>query len=310
MNMTDDKWFSSDFWGMIARQSVEWLVSTIPAVILIALLAYVALRVLDFATGRLKALMLSHLRRGGTLDTAELEKRVETLVGILHSLARVAVWAVVVMVLLRRLGVDIAPLLAGAGIAGLAFGFGAQELVRDVISGFFMIFENQVRAGDMVTVNGVSGLVERVDLRTIVLRDVNGTVHVFQNGKINTLANMTKDWSAVVVDVSIGHKEDVENVIGIMKAVAEEMRAEPAFSVRINAPLEVFGVESITDSAIVIKARFKTKPMQQWDVGNEYRKRLRAALDSKGVDVPCPRHLLVFANNAAPPPQSVRTAVE
>jgi len=281
----DEQWFSSDFWGRNAQQGVEWLLSTVPAVILLVVLAYVALRVITFAIGRLKALMLIQLHgRSSELDVIEVEKRVETLASILHSLARVAVWAVFIMALLRRLGVDIAPLLAGAGIAGLAIGFGAQELVRDVISGFFMLLEDRVRAGDLVVVNTVSGLVEKIDLRTIVIRDVTGTVHVFQNGKINTLANTTKDWSAAVVDVRVSFKTDIDQVFEIMRQTAAGLRSDAVFGPMIIADFEIFGVEAL-DAAVTIRSRFKSKPMRQREVGGELRKRLKAAFDTAGIEL-------------------------
>jgi small conductance mechanosensitive channel len=138
---------------------------------------------------------------------------VKTLVGILHGIGKVIIWTIVVMIMLPKFGVNIAPILTGAGIVGLAVGFGSQELVRDFISGFFMILENQIRTGDVAIINGTSGLVEKIELRTITLRDFSGVVHVFQNGKVNTLSNMTKEWSAIVFDVGVAYKEDPDRVM-------------------------------------------------------------------------------------------------
>jgi small conductance mechanosensitive channel len=245
--------------------------------------------------------MLARARKAAAgVDQAELEKRVDTLAGILSSVARVTVWAMIVMILLKKIGVDIAPLIAGAGIAGLAVGFGAQELVRDIISGFFILLEDQVRTGDVAIINGVGGLVQGIGLRTIVLRDLSGVVHVFQNGKINTLSNMTKDWSAMVFDIGVAYKEDTDKVIKVIEQTAEEVRGDPAFADKIIEPLEIFGVDSFGDSAVVIKARFKTRPIQQWAVGREFRRRLKQAFDREGIEIPFPHRTIYWGEEINP----------
>ncbi|MBN1980452.1 MAG: mechanosensitive ion channel family protein [Chitinivibrionales bacterium] len=197
------------------------------------------------------------------------------------------------MIILKKIGIDIAPLLAGAGVAGLAVGFGAQELIRDIISGFFMLLENQIRTGDVVTVNGTSGLVENIGLRTLRLRDLSGTVHVFQNGKIQTLSNMTKEWSAMVFDIGVSYTSDIDMVKTIMADVGKGLQNDALFAEKIIAPLEIFGVDAFGESAIIIKARIKTKPIQQWDVGREYLSRLKTAFDINGIEIPYP-HRTIF----------------
>jgi small conductance mechanosensitive channel len=178
------------------------------------------------------------------------------------------------------------PILAGAGIVGLAVGFGAQYLVRDVIAGFFLVLEDQVRVGDVAVVNGTGGVVETVTFRTVVLRDDAGTVHIFPNGSVTTLANMTKGWSGYVVDVEIGYKEDPDRVIAAMRRVAEELRRDPAYGPLILEPIEIFGVDGFKEAGIVIKARLKTLPIRQWSVGREYRRRLVRAFAAEGIEVP------------------------
>jgi small conductance mechanosensitive channel len=200
----------------------------------------------------------------------------------------------VTLLLLRKVGVDVAPLIAGLGIAGLAVGFGAQELVRDVISGFFILLENQIRNGDVAVVNGTGGLVESMNIRTITLRDLSGVVHVFQNGKINSLSNMTKGWSAMVFDVGVAYKEDTDQVAKIMREVGEELRADSAFADKIIEPMEILGVDAFADSAVVVKGRIKTKPIQQWAVGREYRARLKKAFDAQGIEIPFPHRTLYW----------------
>jgi len=215
------------------------------------------------------------------------------LVNILQGVLKVIIWSIFIMILLKKFGVDIGPILAGAGILGLAVGFGAQELVRDFISGFFILLENQIRVGDVAIINGTGGLVESIELRTTTLRDFTGTTHIFQNGKINTISNMTKEWSAMTFDIGVAYKEDTDQVIKIMKGVGEDLAGDPDFKDLIIEPLEVFGVDKFADSAVIIKARVKTQPIQQWTVGREYRKRLKKAFDQNNIEIPFP-HTTVY----------------
>ena len=180
--------------------------------------------------------------------------------------------------MLRELGVDITPALTGAGIVGLAVGFGAQTLVRDIISGFFLILEDQVRVGDIAVVNGQGGLVEAVNLRTIVLRDEEGTVHVFPNGEVKTLANMSKDFAYYVISVGVAYDEDPDRVVaGDARRRRDRCMDDPAFRPHILAPLEVYGIDAFEPDQLVVKARIKTVPQKQWLVGRELRKRIARA---------------------------------
>jgi small conductance mechanosensitive channel len=295
-----EQWLSGEFWRTLAERSMEWAVETVPSIIVILLLAIIALRVVAYILKRVRRLVVNRVNRRGKADAVEQEKRVETLLGILSSSLRVTIWAMILMLLLRKLGVDIAPLIAGAGIVGLAIGFGAQELVRDVISGFFMLLEDQIRAGDVAIINGTGGLVQNIGLRTTVLRDLSGVVHVFQNGKIGSLSNMTKEWSAMVFDIGVAYKEDTDTVVAVMQEVAEGLRTDPEYAGKILEPLEVFGVDQFGDSAVVIKARIKTKPIEQWAVGREYRRRLKYAFDERGIEIPFPHHTLYWGAEIAP----------
>ncbi|MFP4449152.1 MAG: mechanosensitive ion channel family protein [Bacteroidales bacterium] len=277
----------------LADNFYNWALTELPGILITLIIGFIALRVYKYLIIRLKKLTLKRLHKKNEVDTFETEKRVETLLNILLGIGRVIIWGIVLMILLKNFGVDIGPILAGAGILGLAVGFGAQELVRDFISGFFILLENQIRAGDVAIINGTGGLVERIELRTTTLRDFAGTTHVFQNGKINTISNMTKEWSAMTFDIGVAYKEDVDQVIKVMKEVGEELAKDPEFEDKIIEPLEVFGVDQFADSAIIIKARVKTKPIQQWAVGREYRKRLKKAFDEKGIEIPFP-HTTVY----------------
>jgi moderate conductance mechanosensitive channel len=201
---------------------------------------------------------------------------------------------------MSKFGVDVGPLLASAGIIGLAVGFGAQELVRDYISGFFMLLEDQIRTGDVAIINGTGGLVERIELRTITLRDLSGVTHVFQNGKISTLANMTKDWSAMVFDIGVAYKENVDEVMKIMSMVGEELLEDEKFRVNILEPLEISGLNEFGNSALVIRARLKTRPGEQWTVGREFRRRLKIAFDKHGVEIPFPHTTIYWGDEINP----------
>ncbi len=266
---------------------------------LILIAGYVSARFLRIFLSRLESALVKAGERTEPVP-GQARKRVATLIGLLRTIALVLLWAVVLVIALGQIGLDVTPILAGAGIIGLAVGFGAQNLVRDVISGFFMVLEDQVRVGDVAIVNGTGGLVETITFRTIVLRDLAGVVHVFPNGTINTLSNMTKEWSGYVIDVGVAYKEDTDHVVEVMVRVAEEMRQDPELGPKILEPIEVFGVDDFADSAVVIKARLKTHPIQQWTVGREYRRRLKKAFDAEGIEIPFP-HRSIYMGEASKP---------
>ncbi|HXU89124.1 MAG TPA: mechanosensitive ion channel family protein, partial [Methylomirabilota bacterium] len=268
--------------------------------ILLALVAgYIAVRFLRAAMRRLEDVLI---RAGEKTELAPgaTRKRVTTLTGLLLTLTLVAVWAIVVVICLDQVGLDVTPILAGAGIVGLAVGFGAQNLVRDVISGFFLVLENQVRIGDVAVVNGTGGLVEAITFRTIVLRDLAGVVHVIPNGAITTLANMTKGWSGYVLDVGVAYKEETDRVVDVMREVGDDLRKDPRLGPSILEPIEIFGVDDFKDSEVTIKARLKTAPMRQWDVGREYRRRLKKAFDARGIEIPFPHRSLYMGTASGP----------
>lgn len=266
---------------------------------LILIAGYVGARFLGLGLSRLQATLVKAGERTEVVP-GQAQKRVATLIGLIQTIANVLLWTVVIIIALSQIGFDVTPILAGAGIVGLAVGFGAQNIVRDLISGFFMVLEDQVRVGDVAIVNGTGGLVEAISFRTIVLRDLAGVVHVFPNGTITTLSNMTKVWSGYIIDMGVAYKEDTDHVADIMRRVAEEMRQDPDWGYRILEPIEIFGVDDFADSAVVIKARLKTHPIQQWNVGREYRRRLKKAFDAEGVEIPFP-HRSIYVGEATKP---------
>jgi small conductance mechanosensitive channel len=231
---------------------------------------------------------------------SESEKRVETLIRLIRQAALIVLWVTTILIILKEIGVDVGPILASAGIVGLAVGFGAQNLVRDFISGFFFILENQVRVGDVAIVNGTGGLVERVNFRTIVLRDLAGIVHIFPNGTVSTLSNLTNDWSAYVFDIGVAYKENTDKVIEVMDRIGSEMKQDEIIGPFMLEEPEIFGVDKFDNSAVVIKGRIKTKPIRQWQVGREYLRRIKLAFDNAGIEIPFPHQTLYFGEASKP----------
>ncbi len=266
---------------------------------LILIAGYIGARFLRLGLSRLEAALVKAGERTEAVP-GQAQKRVATLIGLLRTIGVVVLWGIVLVIALGQIGLDVTPILAGAGIIGLAVGFGAQNIVRDLISGFFMVMEDQVRVGDVAIVNGTGGLVEAISFRTIALRDLAGVVHVFPNGTINTLSNMTKGWSGYVIDMGVAYKEDTDHVAEVMVRVAEEMRQDPEWGYRILEPIEIFGVDDFADSAVIVKARLKTHPIQQWNVGREYRRRLKKAFDAEGIEIPFP-HLSLYTGEVSKP---------
>ncbi len=213
----------------------------------------------------------------------ERQRRARTLAGILTSLVTVSVWFVAVLMLLRELAIDVLPILTGAGIAGLAIGFGAQNLVRDLISGFFIILEDQVRVGDLARINAVTGTVEQINLRTIVLRDGEGAVQVFPNGTVTAVANLSKQFAYAVVDVGVSYGEDLDRAADTIREVGAAMQGDAAWAPLILQPIEVLGIESMTGARATIRSRIKTQPLDRGRVANELRRRLVTAFVGRGI---------------------------
>ncbi len=299
---------TSDFWKDLYASGQKWVITELPGLIIIIIVLFVAFRIISFILNKLKKTLIHRAEKNEKENLPEIEKRIKTLIGIVSGIASIILWSVFIMIALKKFGVEIAPILASAGIVGLAVGFGAQELVRDFLSGFFILLEDQVRAGDVAIINGTGGSVEKVELRTITLRDFAGVVHIFQNGKINTLANMTKEWSAMVFDLRISYKEDVDNVMRVMREVGADLQNDELFSASILEPLEIFGIDRFDESALIIKARFKTKPIQQWAVGREYRRRLKIAFDKNNIEIPFPHTTVYWGEEINPLQLSIKDA--
>ena len=257
----------------------HWLLTHGVNLVIIGAGAFIVIRTANLA---IEHLQFKLARRHGDGDL-EWQRRAATLGGIMTSVVTVSVAFIAILMLLRELSVDVVPILTGAGIAGLAIGFGAQNLVRDVISGFFLILEDQVRIGDLARINGVTGIIEQINLRTIVLRDGDGAVQVFPNGTITALANLSKHFAYAVVDVRVAYSENIDRVTGTIREVGASMQRDAPWEALVLAPIEILGVESLADGAVTIRVKFKTPPLNQGKVANELRRRLLGAFAVRGI---------------------------
>ncbi len=282
-------------------EQISWstVITTSLRTVIIFIIALVATRLLKSALQRFELRLVAKATARGE-SSLESRKRVETIARLLKQAGLLAIWITFLLILLREIGVQVGPLIASAGIVGLAVGFGAQNLVRDVISGFFIILENQIRVGDVAVINGTGGLVEAINFRTTVLRDLAGIVHFFPNGTITTLSNMTTEWSAYVFDIGVAYKENTDEVTKIIRDVADSMMADDKMKDLILEPPEIFGVDKLDNSAVIIKGRIKTLPIQQWTVGREFLRRIKLSFDEKGIEIPFPHSTLYFGEASKP----------
>lgn len=274
---------------------VDWLVTSGITILLLIVGALIAVRISRFFIMRIQRFF----EDDDPTTRSEREKRAETLTRLLSNVVSIIIWAVVGMMVLKELGVDIGPILAGAGIIGLAVGFGAQSLVKDFLSGIFIIVENEYRVGDVVRIADTAGLVERIGLRTTTLRDLEGKVHVIPNGEIKVVTNMTKEWSRFLIDVGVAYKEDVDHVMEVLKEIGEGLKNDETFGSLILEPLQILGVDSFGDSSVNIRVMFTTQPLQQWTVGREFRRRIKNTFDAKGIEIPFP-HQTIYLGEGSP----------
>jgi len=290
----------------LLRHSIEFLnvnqldraFTTLLRVVLIAVVAWIGLGVMQ----RMIRLFGERLTR--SMDDREQVKRAETIGRVFRYIAAVIVVVLATTLILSELGIAVAPILGAAGVIGLAVGFGAQSLVKDYFAGFFILLENQMRQGDVVGIADKAGLVEEVTLRYVRLRDYDGNVHIVSNGLITTVTNMSRGYAQSVVDVGVAYREDTDEAVGVMRETGAEMRADPVFGPKILDELEIAGVDKWADSAVILRCRFKVRPLEQWNVRREFLRRLKKAFDARGIEIPFP-HLTIYAGAArdgtAPP---------
>jgi len=256
---------------------------------LILLLTLLALRAIHQV---LPVLRDAIAKRQGSMEESQ---RVRTLSRVVRYALTVVTTVIASLLNLGELGISVAPILGAAGVAGIAIGFGAQSLVKDYFTGFFLLLENQIRHGDVVEAGGKSGVVEELTLRYLRLRDYSGNVHFVPNNTISTVTNMSMGYAYAVVDADVAYGENVDRVFAVMRAVGEAMREDPRFAQKILDEIEIAGVDQWADSALVIRCRLRVAPLQQWNVRREYLQKLKEAFDREGIEIPYPHLSIVHS---------------
>lgn len=294
----------SDFFAAIgqwfASLRFDWthLGTVALRITLIALAAWLLITVLQ------RLIFGFRTRISARLHDVEAVKRAETLGRVARYLVALAVGVIAFMLILSELGIALAPVLGAAGVVGLAVGFGAQSLVKDFFTGFFLLFEDQIRTGDVVEVAKHSGVVEEITLRHVRLRDYDGNVHFVPNGMIDAVVNMSRGFAFAVIDVGVSYREDIGRALEVMRETAEAFAQEEAMAKRLLAPVEMVGVDKLDASSVVIRCRFRTAALAQWDVKRGFYQRIKAAFDRAGIEIAVP-HLTVYAgqlrDGGAPP---------
>ncbi len=275
-----------DFIQGYLENAGQWLLTSGVQIFIILLLMLFTMKMSQFLSAKI-------FGKWKKKDDVEIQKRADTISSFFSNLVNIVILTVALMMVLRELGIDIGPIMAAAGVVGVAIGFGSQQLVQDIISGIFIMLDDQIRVGDVVQIADKGGLVEKVNLRMVILRDLAGNVHFIRNGQIGVVTNMTKEYSRYVFDIGVAYREDVDQVIEVVKAIDEEMRNDPAFANDILEPLEILGLDSFGDSAIKIKARTKTRPIKQWSVGREFNRRMKKRFDELNIEIPFP-HVTLY----------------
>lgn len=275
----------------LVERFLDWLPDNLdkPArILLILLLASIALRAIHR--------IIPHLREtiAARQESREDGQRIRTLSRVIRYVLTVTTTVVASLLILGEFGISVAPILGAAGVVGIAVGFGAQSLVKDYFTGFFLLLENQIRIGDVVEAGGKAGVVEELTLRYLRLRDYSGNVHYIPNGNISVVTNMSLGFAYAVVDAGVAYGEDIDRVEAVMRTVGDEMRRDGVFAAKILDDLEVAGVDAWADSAVIIRCRFRVAPLEQWAVRREYLRRLKQAFDREGIEIPFPHVKLVY----------------
>jgi small conductance mechanosensitive channel len=266
-----------------------WLRTSGPRVLVILIGSLLLIRLLRAVSDRIPRLMPAE--EGPTIT--EREKRARTAASLVRTVGTSLVLLIAGMMLFREIGMDITPLLAGAGVAGLAIGFGAQSLIRDIIAGIFILSEDQFHVGDVIQAAGVSGQVERMTLRMTIVRDLHGVVHFIPNGEIKVASNLTKEWSRAVLEVGVSYEEDVDRVTRVLSEVGQALADDETFGKLVLEPPQVLGVEALADSQVTIRMLVKTLPVKQWEVARELRRRIKMRFDREGIQIPYPHRVVI-----------------
>ncbi len=263
---------------------------------LILIFAFICTRAMSRILGLLRSHIIKMMLKAGSGNEYEIEKRVQTVSGVSKKGLFVLIWSIALIMILKELNFEIWPLVTGAGVIGVAVGFGAQSIIKDLLSGLFLLVENQIRVNDVAVINGKSGLVEEINLRTTVIRAEDGAVHIFPNGSIQSISNLTREYSYYMFNLSVDYKENTDHVVQVLKQIADQLQSEEPYHSAILAPLEVFGVDQLADFAVVIKARFKTIAGQQWLIGREMNRRIKLRFEEARIDMPFPTSTVHIVN--------------
>lgn len=268
---------------------VPWLLSHGLKILIIAIIAWGLNIVLSRIIKRAVRIVV---KSDPNMPVEAEKKREDTLIRIFTGSLRIGIITLAGLMVLQEAGLKIGPILAGAGIAGLALGFGGQYLIKDLISGLFIILENQYRIGDVININGTGGSVEDISLRMTTLRDINGTVHHIPHGEIKIVSNKSKKFARINIDIGIAYNSDIEHVIKIINQTGEELAKDPDYEDFIISPPRFLRINDFADSAIIIKILGDTKPLKQWEIAGEFRKRIKVAFDREGIEIPFPQRVI------------------
>ncbi|KAB2960069.1 MAG: mechanosensitive ion channel family protein [Candidatus Methylomirabilis oxygeniifera] len=267
------------------EESFQWLRTGGLRLAIIVAGSLVLVHLLKLASDR----VVRAVADGGAGQVSEQEKRALTLAGIVKTVGTTVVVIIATMMGLQEIGLDITPIIAGAGVVGLAVGFGAQSLIKDVIAGFFIILEGQFAVGDVIKTGEISGVVERLNLRVTILRDVSsGAVHFIPNSELKVVSNLTKEWSRVALDIGVAYHEDIDRVVEVLQQIGQGLARDERMGPLILEPPEVLGIESFGESQVTIKVLVKTLPQRQWEVARELRRRIKATFEKEGIEIPFP----------------------
>lgn len=299
-----------ELWGV----SVAWLLTSPTGTDVLRRFLVAALTIgLTFAVIHLSTAFTEYLVRPRTTAQGVVHdpsRKLKTLAPLIQTLIKVGVVFASVLVLLEQIGVSTGPILTGVGIFGLAVGFASQSLIKDVINGLFLLFEDSLSVGDVVNLRGVGGLVEKVTLRAVTIRDLSGNVHVIPNSTIDMITNMTKEYSRYLLDVGVAYREDVDTVMAILREIDEDMRRDLAFGKDMLDPIEIMGLDRFEDSAMIVRARLKTRPLQQWRIGREFNRRMKKVFDERGIEIPFPHRTLYWGQPKDGIPAAIRVSME
>ncbi|MEW6746253.1 MAG: mechanosensitive ion channel domain-containing protein [Planctomycetota bacterium] len=289
--------------ALLAAEPTQRLISALLGILVIVL---AAAAVIDLATVITQRYLESRERTG------KATAKTRTVLPLARKAIKLVVVVIAVIMSLSQAGVQVAPLLAGVGVIGLAVGFGAQTLVKDVITGFFILLEDTIAVGDVAVLNGIGGQVEAINIRTVQLRDLSGNVHTIPYSSIGAVTNMTKEYSRYLIEAGVAYREDVDEVIELLKQIGAEMQKDPVFGPDILEPIEILGLDRFEDSAVIVRARLKTRPIKQWSVGREFNRRMKQAFDEGGIEIPFPHRTIYWGalKDGSQPPLKVQQGGE